>query len=308
MGTSFSIKISSYSDHIPKKQLKLQIDAVLDGINQGMSTYQEDSEISRFNQSSSIDWQQSSADLISVLVEANKISRLTQGAFDVTVGPLVNLWGFGPDPRILKAPEKNKIKQALNQIGYKKLLIDKELPKIKKTIPDLYLDLSALAKGYAVDEVAELLEKHGFLNYLIEIGGELRLRGKNINGNHWRIGIEKPVVNGRFIQKVLPVTDISMATSGDYRNYFEDDGVRFSHTIDPRTGRPITHKLASVTVFSDSAMEADALATAMMVLGPAEGFDFAELHKIAAYFIIKKDDDFKEQSTSAFKNLFEVKK
>ncbi len=307
MGTSFSIKISSFPDNIPQKQLKSQIDSVLNEINQKMSTYLDNSEVSQFNHSQSIEWQHSSEDLIRVLLEAKKVSDLTQGAFDVTVGPLVNLWGFGPDPRVFKSPEKNKIDQRLNQVGYKKLLIDKKLLKIKKIIPDLYLDLSALAKGYAVDKVAELLEEHGFLNYLVEIGGELRLKGKNISDNPWRIGIEKPVVNGRLIQKVLPVTNISMATSGDYRNYFEDNGVRYSHTIDPRTGKPITHKLASVTIFTNTTMEADAIATAIMVLGPQEGFDFAEKYKIAAYFLIKTDDDFKEQSTSAFNNLFEVK-
>ncbi len=307
MGTSFSIKISAFPDNIPQKQLKLQIDSVLNDVNQRMSTYLENSEISRFNRSQSIEWQHSSEDLTRVLLEAKKVSDLTQGAFDVTVGPLVNLWGFGPDPRIYKAPEKDIIEQRLNQIGYKKLLIAKELKKIKKIVPDLYIDLSALAKGYAVDKVAELLETHGFLNYLVEIGGELRLKGKNINGNPWRIGIEKPVANGRLIQKILPVTDISMATSGDYRNYFEDDGVRFSHTIDPRTGQPIAHKLASVTIFAKTTIEADAIATAIMVLGPQEGFDFAEKYKIAAYFLIKTDDDFKEQSTLAFKNLFKVK-
>ncbi len=306
MGTSFSIKLSSYTDHIPKKKLKKQIDELLDDINQCMSTYLKESEVSRFNHSRSIDWQHESEDLIRVLVEANNVSELTQGAFDVTVGPLVNLWGFGPDPRIFKSPEKNKVERVLNQIGYKKLIIDKELQRIKKTIPDLYLDLSALAKGYAVDKVAELLEKHGFSNFLVEIGGELRLKGKNINGNPWRIGIEKPVVNNRLIQKVLPVTNISMATSGDYRNFFEDNGVRFSHTIDPRTGKPITHKLASVTIFADTTMKADAFATAMMVLGPKKGFEFAEQQKIAAYFLIKTDDDFKEQITSAFENLLEV--
>ncbi len=307
MGTSFSIKISSFPDNIPQKQLKSQIDSVLNEINQKMSTYLDNSEVSQFNHSQSIEWQHSSEDLIRVLLEAKKVSDLTQGAFDVTVGPLVNLWGFGPDPRVFKSPEKNKIDQRLNQVGYKKLLIDKKLLKIKKIIPDLYLDLSALAKGYAVDKVAELLEEHGFLNYLVEIGGELRLKGKNISDNPWQIGIEKPVVNGRLIQKVLPVTNISMATSGDYRNYFEDNGVRYSHTIDPRTGKPITHKLASVTIFTNTTMEADAIATAIMVLGPQEGFDFAEKYKIAAYFLIKTDDDFKEQSTSAFNNLFEVK-
>lgn len=307
MGTSFSIKVSRLPDNVKQKQLKGQIDSLLDEINQSMSTYIKTSEVSQFNYSKSTKWINVSHDLFNVLVVARRTSELTQGAFDITIGPLVDLWGFGPDLRTYQQPEKNKIQLRLNQIGYKKLLIDEETQKIRKIVPELHLDLSAIAKGYAVDKVAELLEKKQISNYLVEIGGELRLKGKNISGKPWRIGIEKPVVENRLLQKIVPVTDIAMATSGDYRNYFEVDGVRFSHTIDPRTGSPIKHQLASVTIFKDNCMEADALATSVMVLGPKNGFQFVEQHHIAAYLLIKTGDDFEEKISSAYSDLFKVK-
>jgi len=240
--------------------------------------------------------------LFEVLKTAQNISEISQGAFDISIAPLVNLWGFGPDEITYTVPEASKIKQQLNQIGYQHLLLSDEADKIKKMIPSLILDLSALAKGYAVDQVALLLEKSNISSYLVEIGGEIRLKGKNINEQLWRIAIEKPVSDNRVIQKVLPISDIAMATSGDYRNYFEKNGIRFSHTIDPRTGYPVTHKLASVTILSENTMEADALATAIMVLGPDDGYQLAEKKQIAALFLIKKGAGYEEKSTSEFIN------
>jgi FAD:protein FMN transferase len=301
MGTSFSIKASSLPDKLNSTQLQRDIDALLTRINGQMSTYLDDSELSRLNHNPSTEWQGISEALFQVLFEANKISLLSKGAFDITVGPLVNLWGFGPDPMTYKPPTDTEIQEQLNLIGYLYLKLRENPFMIKKGLPELYLDLSALAKGYAVDQVAEMLEIQGITDYMVEIGGELRLKGSSITGKKWRIAIEKPTPEFRAIQTVLPITNISIATSGDYRNYFETDGIRFSHTIDPRNGRPITHNLASVTILSDTAMQADALATALMVLGPDQGFELAEQEMIAAFFIIKSDDGFVEKSTSAYR-------
>jgi thiamine biosynthesis lipoprotein len=240
--------------------------------------------------------------LFEVLKAAQKISKLTQGAFDISIAPLVNLWGFGPDEMTYTVPEEGEIKQQLNQIGYQHLLLSDKADKIKKMIPSLILDLSALAKGYAVDQVALLMERSNISSYLVEIGGEIRLKGKNVDGQLWRIAIEKPMPDNRVIHKVLPISNIAMATSGDYRNYFEKDGIRFSHTIDPRTGYPVTHKLASVTILSENTMEADALATAIMVLGPNDGYQLAEKKQIAALFLIKTGTGYEEKSTSEFIN------
>jgi len=299
-GTTYTIKAPILAASIKNTELRQQITQLLDKLNAQMSTYQQDSELSQFNQSRSTEWQSVSTELYAVLKQAKVISELSKGAFDITVGPLVNLWGFGPDPMSFVAPEKAKIEQQLQKLGYQNLLLDDKTQSIKKLIPELYLDLSAIAKGYAVDQVAILLEKYGMLDYMIEIGGELSLRGHNINDQPWRIAVEKPAEGNRMIQKVLPLSDVSLATSGDYRNYFELEGVRFSHTIDPRTGKPITHKLASITILSDTTMKADALATALMVLGSEQGFELAEQQNIAALFIIKTDDGFVEKASSSF--------
>lgn len=306
MGTSFTIKIAVLPDSLTKKELKFQIKQLLDKINSQMSTYQKDSELSLFNQNISTEWQAVSHSLYFVLKEAQRVSRISKGAFDITIGSLVNLWGFGVDPTLFRAPEETLVNEKLSKTGYKFLLLNDETQQIQKKFPELYLDLSAIAKGYAVDQVGLLLESYGIINYMIEIGGELRLKGANIDGQSWKIAVEKPTVNQRMIQKVLSLTNTSLATSGDYRNFFELDGVRFSHTIDPRTGKPITHKLASVTILSDTTINADALATAMMVLGAEQGYKIAEKQKIAALFIIKNESGFEEKTTTAFIN-YEVK-
>lgn len=302
MGTSFSIKASVVPESVDQHALKQRIKSLLHEINSSMSTYIETSEISLFNHSSSTQWQNVSPRLFEVLKTAQNFSALTQGAFDISITPLVNLWGFGPDEMTYTVPDASEIKQRLNQIGYQHLLLNDEDNKIKKTISSLTLDLSALAKGYAVDQVALLIEKFSISNYLVEIGGEIRLKGKKVDGGLWRIAIEKPTPENRLIQKILPISNISMATSGDYRNFFESKGIRFSHTIDPRTGYPITHQLASVTILSENAMEADALATAIMVLGPNNGFQLAEKQKIAALFFIKTETGYEEKYTSEFIN------
>ncbi len=299
-GTTFTIKVSKLPSSMTGKRLRKQIKRLLDNLNGQMSTYQKDSELSKINANSSADWLSVSPSLYAVLKQANSISKLSDGAFDITVGPLVNLWGFGPDPMSFVVPDKAEIEQKLKRIGYKKILFDDEKQKIKKLEPKLYIDLSAIAKGYAVDQVGLLLEQNEIADYMVEIGGELKLRGHNIADKPWRIAVEKPTAGNRAIQKVLPLTDISLATSGDYRNYFELEGVRFSHTIDPRKGRPIAHKLASVTILSDTAMKADAWATALMVLGAEQGFNLAENKSIAALFIIKTDDGFAEKASSSF--------
>jgi thiamine biosynthesis lipoprotein len=300
MGTGFTIKVSSMPVALKVDELKQQIKQLLDNLNGQMSTYQQDSELSKINKNQSKEWIAVSKPLYEVLLEAKRMFGLSKGAFDITVGPLVNLWGFGPDSMSFKAPDNELIATKLEKTGSKYLLIDDETQKIKKLIPELYLDLSAIAKGYAVDQVALLLENQGITDYMVEIGGELRVKGYNNRHQPWRIAIEKPTPEKRGIQKILPLTDNSLATSGDYRNFFEVGGVRFSHTIDPRSGRPVTHKLASITILSDTTMEADALATALMVLGVEQGMNLAEQENIAALFIIKTDGGFIEKATSSF--------
>jgi len=299
-GTTFHIKASFLPATIKTAALQTQIRTVLDKIDGQMSTYKKDSELSHFNQNRSTDWQNVSPELFTVIKEAQKISALSNGAFDVTVGGLVNLWGFGPEPMKYTAPAEALIQERLSKIGYQKLSLQEKPLAVKKADPDLYVDLSALAKGYAVDQVGLLLEQQGIMDYMVEIGGEIRVRGQNNEKKSWQIAIEKPTPNKISVERIVSLTNTGMATSGDYRNFFEVDGVRFSHTIDPRTGKPITHKLASISVLSDTTMEADALATALNVLGEEAGFQLAEQQKIAALFIIKTEQGFTEKPSTAF--------
>jgi len=301
MGTAFNVTVAVMPNTVRTDELKAGIDRQLNGVDGSMSTFLEDSELSRLNRSRSTDWLPVSDPLATVIAEAQRISRLTDGAFDVTVGPLVNLWGFGPEKRGGDdLPSSSEIAARLQTCGYRNLHVREEPPSVRKLLPEITIDLSALAKGYGVDRVAGYLESAGINDYLVEVGGELRVKGKSHRGDAWRIGIEKPAPGQRVVQKVLVLDDMAVATSGDYRNYIEVDGQRFSHTIDPRTGRPITHKLASVTVLSHTTMAADALATGLMVLGPDEGFVLAEQNAWAALFIIKATNGFIEKPTSAF--------
>ncbi len=308
MGTSYSIKASELPRFLTVDEVNQKVKEVLDKVNHQMSTYLNDSELSLFNKNTNTEWIPVSSEFYKVVDQAIKTSQMSGGLFDVTVGPLVNLWGFGPDDVATSAPSDILVKDKLKQIGYDHLKIKEENGWfVKKDLKDLYVDLSGIAKGYGVDQVAELFESLGMMDYMVEIGGEIRVKGKNISGQPWHIAVEKPTEEMRVIEKVLEITDTGMATSGDYRNYFEVDGKRFSHTIDPRTGRPITHKLASITILKPTSMEADALATAIMVMGPEQGSQFAETYHVPAFFIIKSDKGFEEKMSTAFVKMTKVK-
>nr|VFK61455.1 MAG: thiamine biosynthesis lipoprotein [Candidatus Kentron sp. TUN] len=309
MGTYYSIKIKWPERYAARKnspqdtkQLGNDIARILSQVDHTMSTYQADSELSRFNASPNTDWFPVSQDLHAVVHEALYISRLTDGAFDITVGPLVDLWGFGPSENASQQPVPSEadLHSAMARIGYEKLAARSTPPALRKENPKLYLDLSAIAKGFSVDKVAEYLEEKRLTDYLVDVGGELRAKGKNAIGKPWRIAIEKPVAGGRDIHRVIAVDDYAVATSGDYRNFFEQDGKRYSHTIDPRTGKPVTHNLASVTVLDPQAMRADALATALSVLGPEAGYEFAERENIPVWLITKTKEGFQDRSSSGF--------
>ena len=293
MGTRYHIRIpmTTSDNNRHWKQLQGDIDTHLLAINQEMSTYIADSSISRFNQANNTDWFPVSKRFFNVIKTAQTVSQSTQGAFDITVMPLVNLWGFGTTGK-MPIPSRQQIKQSLVKIGYPLLKIRQQPSSIAKQTPELSIDLSAIAKGYAVDAIGHLLEKRGIKHYLVEIGGEIRVRGKNKQHKAWRIAIEKPTQLARSVQQGLLLTNIAIATSGDYRNYYEKEGKRYSHTINPKTGYPITHKLASVTVLNKSAMIADAQATAIMVLGETQGKVYAKQEGLMVYMIIRHKDGF----------------
>jgi thiamine biosynthesis lipoprotein len=299
MGTTYSIQIVASLDGLDSESLATQIDATLEQVNARMSTYRPDSELSRFNASASTDWFPVSAELAEVVRVALRVSQESSGAFDITVGPLVNLWGFGPGTARETPPTDSAIAEANSRVGWQQLSLREEPPALHKQHPGLYVDVSAIAKGYAVDRVAQVLENAGIQDYLVEVGGELRGHGRNGRGVPWQIAIERPDVDKRAAFRVVALQDSGMATSGDYRNFFEVDGKRYSHTIDPATGRPVVHQLASVTVLADSAMFADAWATALLVLGPERGMAVAKQLGLAAMFIEHEGDGLRVQSTEA---------
>ncbi len=303
LGTSFSVLLVAPGEHFSGEQLQARIIETLERIDVLASTWREDSELSRFNASRHSDWIDTSIEFCHAIESALEISRVTNGAFDITVGPLVNLWGFGPGGDVRQPPSDEALRAVMAEVGYEGLQTRCESPAVRKLSGDIYVDLSGWAKGYAVDQVAALLDRNELSNYLVEIGGELRVRGHNAERLKWAIAIETPSTTRRMPHSVLRLTDTGVATSGDYRNYFEHDGQLYSHTIDARSGRPVSHALAAVTVVNPSAAYADAMATALLVLGPGEGPQRAEELDIAAYFLIRNDTRFETVTTTAFERL-----
>lgn len=301
MGTSYSIKYVSNSSAPDSEKLQQEIDRELELINDQMSTYRPNSELSRFNQSRVVNTPfPVSAATAKVVREAIRLNRLTDGALDVTVGPLVNLWGFGPEGRPTSVPTDADIAKRQQWVGIDKLAVEKG--SLIKRIPELYVDLSSIAKGFGVDVIAEYLESQHIDNYMVDIGGEVRTRGNNGENKPWRIAIEKPVAGAeQSAQEIIEPGRMAIATSGDYRNYFEQDGVRYSHTIDPATGRPINHRLVSITVLDPSCMTADGLSTGLGVLGPERGMALANLLDIPVFMIVKTDEGFEERYSESFK-------
>lgn len=296
MGTTYHVTI--VADQPAPADLAEQIDRALSAVDQSMSTYKSQSELSQFNRLPLSEQVKASDQFWAVLQTSEKIWRQSAGAFDPSVGPVVDLWGFGPQASQDRIPEDSEIAAALENAGFEHLLFNRSEQAISKQ-KAIALDLSAVAKGYAVDQVAELLEMLALPDYLVEVGGEMRLSGSNPEGNPWRVAIELPSLMPQ-VQQVIEIHSGAVATSGDYRNYFEKEGVRYSHTIDPRSGKPITHNLASVTVIADHCADADAWATALMVLGEEEGIRIANQYAIPAYMLVREGDGFRVISSTAF--------
>ncbi len=301
MGTQYHIKFYGASQ---LEALQADIDQTLVGLNREVSTYIVDSEISRFNRAPAKQWFEVSHHFYTITEAAKKVHKLTQGAFDPTIGALVNLWGFGPQGTRRSVPEPAVIQSTLNKIGFDKVLLRASPRSIQRQSDEIYLDLSAIAKGYGVDLIAEMLESRKIVSYMVEIGGEVRTRGKKANGKPWVIGIEKPAALARQSLKPVRPGSKALATSGDYRNYFESKGQRYSHLIDPRTGTPIQHRLASVSVLADTCAEADALATAFMVLGTEATLAIAERHAIPVFLLVRGKNGFEERSSKAMHAFF----
>jgi thiamine biosynthesis lipoprotein len=311
MGTTYTVKAAGAAISGPSRiQVQEAIDEQLNRVNELMSTYLPSSELSRFNALASSDAFPLSPETLQVFEVARRVGSLSGGVLDVTVGPLVNAWGFGPPGKPAHAPSEEDLERLKVLVGWDKIVIDVSQSTIRKVHPEVYCDLSAVAKGYAVDRVSETLSVLGYVEHMVEVGGEVRARGRNAAGQPWRIGVEKPLAPGSMgasvVHRAIPLEDLAMATSGDYRNYYEEEGRRISHEIDPRTARPIDHRLASVTVVSESCAEADALATALIVLGEEEGYRLAAEQDLAALFLVRQGNGFVEKASPRFEELLAV--
>ncbi|MCL1043152.1 MULTISPECIES: FAD:protein FMN transferase [Shewanella] len=299
MGTTYHIKFVGDQQMPDEQLLQAEIDLALEQVNDQMSTYRTDSELSRFNQMTLETGLAVSPDTAKVVQTGIDLYRKTDGALDITLGPLVNLWGFGPDKRPTRVPSAELIAQTKAKTGIEYLKVDGL--KLSKSNPDLYVDLSSIAKGFGVDRVAKLLSKYQPKGYLVEIGGEISLYGVKLDGSDWVIAIEQPDEDERSVQQLIKPGNMALATSGDYRNYYEEEGQRFTHIIDPRNGYPIDHKLASVTVLAKESMIADGYATAMMVMGTEASLALAEREGLAIMLIEKQAQGFKVYYSDAFK-------
>ena len=301
MGTYYAVTLS---DPFPGGQnaLRQEVETLLARLNQEISTYDPASLISRFNQGTGQPPQVIPATMARIVQQGMDAGRLTRGALDVTVGPLVNLWGFGPDKRPTQRPAAEQIAQARARVGIDKLTLTPEGNHflLGKAIPGLYLDLSTLGEGAASDEIAALLERRGVHNYLVEVAGAVRSKGRNAKGNPWRVAIVEPSDRPGAIEDVVTPNGMAVSTAGSYRNYYELDGKRYSHIIDPATGEPVTHRLVSASVITPTALEADALDTALMVMGPERAMAFAKEHRLAVYLIEKTDQGFVARHTPEF--------
>lgn len=297
--TSYQVKIVDPGAAFSADIVPGAVQALLDELDLTLSTYKPDSELNRFNRQPVGTPFVASATLWQILEVSKRIHELSEGTFDPTVRPLVDLWGFGPVDTGDRIPTDAEIAAQKKKLGFDKIELKTGNTLVRRA--DVTLDLSAIAEGYAADRVAALLENLGATNYMAGIAGAIRVAGRNRDGQRWRIAVERPNQNPGEVGQVLRASDIGLSTSGDYRNYFERDGARYSHEIDPRTGRPITNSLASITVFAATAAEADALATALMVMGPERARRFGEANDLALFLVTREHDRFAESHTSQLK-------
>ncbi|MDP1702742.1 MAG: FAD:protein FMN transferase [Aestuariivirga sp.] len=300
MGTTYRVTLPRLPAGVSADTIGRELREILDHVEATMSTYRTDSEVSRFNCAAPDEWVPISVGTSRVAAAAMEMARLTEGAFDPTVGPLVDLWGFGPDGPSVRIPDAAAVVAMRRQIGYAALEGRQDPPALRKQREGLRVDFSGIAEGFAVDQMAETLDRIGVSDFLVELGGEVRCRGSNVAGRSWTIAIETPKLTAARPQGHVELTNAAIATSGDYRKFFIVDGRRYSHVIDPRTGRPVDHGLASVTVIARSAMQSDALSTAIFVMGPEAGFAFAERHQITALLISRSETGFSERMTASF--------
>jgi FAD:protein FMN transferase len=299
MGTTYNIKVVGTPSRVDADAVRRTIDEVLATIDVEMSTYRTDSHISRFNASRSTDWIEVPAGLAHTVAAANSVSERSGGAFDITVAPLIQAWGFGPSGEPAELPTDAQLAALRDRVGYRRLEVRLQPAALRKQHPELTIDVNGIAPGYAVDQLAERFAAMGLEDFMIDIGGEVLARGRNASGATWRIAVERPQDAEPTPFTILELDNKSVTTSGEYRHYFERDGQRFSHTIDPRTGQPIASR-GSVAVVGATSLEIDAWATALNVLGPDEGLPLAEKEGLAAMFLVMDGEQLSARKSATF--------
>ena len=300
MGTTYTVKVASAPATVDPSSVRVAIDDVLARVDRSMSGYRADSEVARFNANPSTDWCGVSADLAAVVQASLDISSASDGVFDITVAPLVAAWGFGPagEPRVL--PSAERIAQLEAIVGYRKLHVRLAPPALRKDVAGLSIDLNGIAPGFAVDRLAERLQAMRIENYMIDIGGEIRAQGRNTRDEPWHIAVEHPVETQRTPYTSVWLDGTAVSTSGEYRSYYERDGRRYSHTVDPRSGRTLDREPGSVVVVAPLAAQADGWATALNVLGPRDGLALATQRHMPVLFIERNGSEWLSQATPEF--------
>ena len=300
MGSTYSIKYVRRAGIAEPAHVRREVESILAEVDRQMSTYRNDSDIERFNALPANNCQTMPASVLELVRVGEQLSAQSEGSYDLTVEPLMNLWGFGPQGREEKVPNPAALAETLQQVGYRHLHIDGD--RLCKDAA-VEVDFNSIAAGYAVDTIAARLETMGIHDYLAEATGELKAKGKKLDGSAWRIALEAPRDDQQVAERIIQVDGYGVSTSGDYRNYFLQDGRRYSHTFDARSGAPVLHNLASVTVIHPSALMADGLSTLLLILGSERAWDYAEKHDIGAFFVIRADTDFVIRTSAAFERL-----
>jgi thiamine biosynthesis lipoprotein len=300
-GTTYHIKMVLDGLPVTPEQIKADVEEVFRQVDEKLSNWREDSEISRLNRQKTTEWLPVSPEIVRVISVAREVHARSEGCYDLTVKPIFDLWGFSKHEE--KIPEQADIDRVLAHVGMDKVELDAEHQRLRKLDPEVQISLDSIAQGFTVGAVAERLETRGIRNYLTEIGGEMKVKGRKANGNPWRVAIEKPTPFAREVERVLDLHQekgTAVMTSGTYRNFFESGGKSYSHILDPKTGRPVTHNLLSATVLHEDPTWADAWSTALLCVGETEGAKIAEAEHLKALFIYRDGEQLKERMSSAF--------
>ncbi|MFJ2363677.1 FAD:protein FMN transferase [Pseudomonas sp. NPDC087697] len=300
MGSTYSIKYIRHPGTPGPVEVQKQVELILAEVDRQMSTYRSDSDIERFNGLPANSCQPMPAPVLQLVKVGEQLSEASDGSYDLTVEPLLNLWGFGPQSRDEKVPSAEALALARQRVGYAHLRIEGD--QLCKDAP-VEVDFGSVGAGYAIDRIAAKLQEMGIDSFIADATGELKAVGKKLDGSPWKIALEEPRDDQQVVERVIVLNGNGVSTSGDYRNYFMQDGRRYSHTFDARTGAPITHTLASVTVIHPSTLMADGLSSLLLILGPERGWDYAEKHDIGAFFVIRTDTGFVTRTSQAFDRL-----